>query len=338
MFTPISPLFTGMNTVPVATSASAYTSSQSALLAERRSRGGVCVLIALALSYSCFGLISNLSYSTLGTFTQVMVRSGVALILFLIWSPGLVRALCQMPQKDWLLLLVRSFVMYGVSIPCFVAAVGTGHLGSIAILAALPFSAAWGYLLYDERPSKSYWFGLLIAIGGLIPLVGGEGNISSREGTYAIVSSVTFALGLVLRRSHETVNDHHLNGGLLFLGILWCSLGAILSDEGLPDQSIDVLWLNLGAGLLVAVNAHLASIGFQRVSASTAGALLMLEPVFATILGAIVLGQGITASGVVGGLCVLSGVLVPPFWENLRHSRVRDRTYLRCRGACESSV
>ncbi len=271
-------------------------------------RGSV-LLVLLAMSYSVFGLLSRLSYADLGTFSQVAVRSGVALLLTLPFLGRSFEAI-TLSRRDLALLLSRGVLMYGISIPCYIQAVNTGYLGIVALIAALPFSSLFGVLLYKERPAPIFWIGLLLATVGLVPLVHNPLIASLYSILMGLASSVTFALALVLRRSQSpSLTDSGGNIYLLGIGLMMSCLGAFITGESMPRLHSSALVLNLAGGALVAINAYIASAAFRIVSATRAGSLLMAEPLFSLVLGSVVFDEQLSKGQYAGAAVVLAGII-----------------------------
>jgi drug/metabolite transporter (DMT)-like permease len=249
----------------------------------------------------------------------VTLRSGIAAAITVMLAPGLFKKLRKLPLYELRLLVFRAALMYGISVPCFVLAVSEGHLGIVSLIAALPFVTFWGVVMYGERPSRLYWLGLVVAVFGLIPMIGSDGGIGLRQAGLAALSSITFALALVLRRSHRAdLGDAEMNSVLLILGTVCSAIGAIATNEEVRFNDPIALLLNVAGGGLVALNAYLASVGFVRTSASTAGAVLMLEPIFSAVLGFLIFGQGITLLQLSGAGIMLTGILLPLLLSSFR--------------------
>jgi drug/metabolite transporter (DMT)-like permease len=69
-----------------------------------------------------------------------------------------------------------------------------------------------------------------------------------------------------------------------------------------------VLWTSVGVGLLSVVGQFLLSYGYKYVPVSVGSATGLLTTVFSWALGALLLGEGITAQALAGALLCAAGV------------------------------
>ena len=191
----------------------------------------------------------------------------------------------------------------GPTIASFVA-------GLYAVLAAVlaPF-------LLRERLRPAALAGFLAALLGTALLaqldLGGSGI---RGIGWGLVAAVSFALFLVLSRKWSRVDGFdplaitlaNMVATALGLGGLLMLLdpGSFETRAIVPEAVIAVAWLGLvaGAGQALAVAA------VRLVPASRSSAFLLLNPIAATILSVILLGQAPTALQAIGGLLVLAGI------------------------------
>lgn len=97
---------------------------------------------------------------------------------------------------------------------------------------------------------------------------------------------------------------------ILFLGLSFLILKNFIQTPKIMDLSFNlpiIVWGYIFLfELFVRIIAHiLYYTGMKKVTASTAGIILLLEPVSAIILAAIFLGQPITGNVIIGGLLIL---------------------------------
>lgn len=193
----------------------------------------------------------------------------------------------------------------GPTIASFVA-------GLYAVLAALfaPF-------LLRERLRSRTLAGLLAALVGTALLAELDLGGSSLGGiAWGLLAAVSFALFLVLSRKWSrpdgfdalTITLANMTATAVVLGaiVIVSSPGSIAPKPIVTEAVLAVAWLALiaAAGQAFAVGA------VRLLPASRSSAFLLLNPIAATILSVLLLGQVPTPVQILGGLLVLAGIAV----------------------------
>lgn len=196
-------------------------------------------------------------------------------------------------------------------------AVGTiVGIGSSPILAGI-----LGFLLRDERPGKVWGAATALAIIGCSLLIGaGSGYLQVESSAVdalgvllAIAAGGAYALFTVASKGLLETRPPEAVMGVVF------ALGALLLTPLLFVA--DLHWLSVPGGALVALHLGLVTVvvayslfarGLNHVPAATAVTLTLAEPATAGLLGIFLLGESLTASGLIGigfiflGLALLS--------------------------------
>jgi probable blue pigment (indigoidine) exporter len=164
------------------------------------------------------------------------------------------------------------------------------------------------------RPATAGAFGL--ALIGTALLAGVDPSATSLAGVaFAVAAALLFGLYLVLARrwgsryaldgSLVTIANLIGRGPLLLLVELVRSPGTLIPPHPEPAAVLAVLSIAFGssstANLLL-----MASV--RRVPARRTSAVLLLTPISSAILGAVLLGDGLTAQGAIGALLILLGI------------------------------
>lgn len=199
-------------------------------------------------------------------------------------------------------------------------------IGTVVALGSAPiFTGAVEWIVARRFPGVVWAVATAIATVGVILLSGGIGGASpdplglagslaagASYGVYALVAKTLIGRGA----------DPAWSMGALF------GTAAVMSVP--LALSTDLRWLATGDGLAVAlwlgvVTTAVAYLLFGRglagLSAATASTITLAEPVTATLLGVLVLGERLSPSAL-GGVCVVAvaiGVLVVP-WTRLRRA------------------
>lgn len=283
-------------------------------------RGGKLALLLLAFSYSTFGVTARLLAEHFEIYQQIYLRTLVALVLLtavyaLSPRPRIRIPWRQIPARDWLLLIVRVAAIGPISIGLFTKAVMLTSLGNTALIAALPFAAIWGALLFRERLRPSAIGLLILGFAGvfLIAVRDPADLFSWGEGELlALASTIFFTLGLVTRRWHTPL----LGNRDLALVFLLCAtpmliLVSLLVGEGVPRQfGLETAAVVAIAGGFSALSVYLGNLGFEAVPSFQAGNILTLECVFALLLGYMFYGEVPTLRTLGGGFLVILSVIL----------------------------
>jgi drug/metabolite transporter (DMT)-like permease len=173
---------------------------------------------------------------------------------------------------------------------------------------------AWWF--FGRRPPAAFWAGLALALSGggimILAHVGGDGQGDPIGDALALVASIFFA-GYLLTAEHLrsgmdtlTFNTLAIAGSVVVLLVVCVAIGAPLS--GYSTRT----WLALaGLGLVSQLGAYFAlvyALGHLPATITSVG-LLMQLPLTAA-LAAMLLGEPITGSQMIGGGLVLAGVYV----------------------------
>ena len=201
---------------------------------------------------------------------------------------------------------------------CFFAAVAqTGvAVGTLVTIGSGPvFAGLLAWLTLRERPTAS-WFAAtaLCAAGlGLLSLDGLAGSDADPVGILlALGSGLGYAVYTVLSRSFmqqgvasEVVMAAAFGlGGVLLLPLLaFEPVGWVATPAGVALA----LYLGLGTTTLAYV---LFGRGLHVLPAAPVTTLVLAEPLVATVLGVVVLGETLPAAGIAGAALILAGLVL----------------------------
>jgi drug/metabolite transporter (DMT)-like permease len=182
-------------------------------------------------------------------------------------------------------------------------------LGNLAPL----WTGMLGFLFYKLKPNRFYWIGTVIALTGVVILLGYENvfHLKVNSGFFlAISASVFYALYLlssnVVRQSFDTVSF-----------MMFALLGSVFASFIYTQLTHAPLWgfsthtwlALLGMGLFSHLLGWLAlNDALGHIPSTEASIALLSQSVFTAILATILLGEQISLHQVVGGIIVLLGI------------------------------
>jgi drug/metabolite transporter (DMT)-like permease len=187
------------------------------------------------------------------------------------------------------------------------------------IMALNPIAISIGmWLVYGERMTGWRWLGIAVALAGAAIVIS-HGDLPSLF-TGAIGPGEAFIFGSVVGWAVYTLIGRRVLGRVSALatttyaalfGTAMLAVGAVVERPwaelaALPAKG----WAAIAyLGVLGTVVAFLWFYeGVQRIGASRTGVFINLVPVFGVTFGAVLLGEPVLASMVIGGLFVIAGV------------------------------
>lgn len=221
----------------------------------------------------------------------------------------------KISRKNWLL-LVFSGVFLGLHFALWFSSLELTTVASSTIILALqPVVALAGvFLVYKERTTLSTILIIGIAFIGVV-LVGwgdvGVGKDAIIGDLLSFLSVIAVVCYLLIGQNAVKTISHWVYSFIVFLfaglSLTLYNVGAGVALTGYPASE----W---GIFLLLAIFPTIAHLIYNwllnYVDSTTISMSILGEPVGATILAALLLGERITAWQLIGGLLVLAGVFV----------------------------
>lgn len=197
-----------------------------------------------------------------------------------------------------------------------IADVGAGIatlLGNLQVLfVAL---AAWGLL--GERPGRRFLVALPVVMAGVVLVSGlagaGAGDSHPLAGiVFGLGTSLSYAAFLLILRQ-TSAGTPHIAGPLAEVTTT-AALGSLLLGLAFGGLQLDVPWASLRWLLLVAITSQtvgwlLITSSLPRLPAAVSSLLLLLQPVAAMGLAAVVLAERPSLAQLAGAVLVCGGVL-----------------------------
>ncbi|WP_231642159.1 DMT family transporter [Nocardia sp. NRRL S-836] len=271
---------------------------------------GVLAVLAAAVLFGTTGTAQELGPGGLDPLAVGAVRvvlAGVVLVA-VAWLLGAYRD----ARFSWPVVVAGAVGVVAYQLGFFTGVRLSGvAVGTVVALGSGPVWAGVVEWLLTRRTPSPRWLGATaLAIVGVAVLTGGGGGVSwlgvaasllagLGYGVYTVAGSRLIAHG---QRSYGAMGLMFGVGAVLLVPVLvWRWPGGLDSASGMT--------IALYLALVPTVVAYLLfGAGLKALPAATVATLTLTEPVVATALGVLVLGEEITTATVVGGVLVLGGL------------------------------
>ena len=297
---------------------------------ERRPAVGYGMVIAAALLFALNGTVSKVVLqSGISSLELTQVRAtgaflGFALVLIVSRRESLRLRRRELPY-------LIAFGIAGVALVQWLYFVSIGRLPiGIALLIeyiAPILIAIWAWSVYKEPIRRRIWVALVLALAGLSLVVEVWGGLAlDGVGVAAALAAAVAYMIYVLMAEHAVKwrDPASLTAyGFLFAALFWAAVQPVwrFPAERL-DDSVSLLghlerfslpvWL-LMLYIVVAgtmVTFLLVAAALRHISATRVGIVAMLEPVAASAVAFLWLGESFGAAQLVGGAIVLAAILL----------------------------
>jgi drug/metabolite transporter (DMT)-like permease len=277
---------------------------------------GTILCILSACSYGATGIFGKLAFDEGLTVTGLLAaRFSIAAIVLWLLVAALGRG-SRPSRRGAAAGIALGVVAYSAQTGLFFLALTRLDAGLAVLLVYIaPVLVAIAAVAFGrEQLSRAQVAAVVVAVCGtaLVATGGGLGKVDGLGMVFAFGCAVAFTAYMLL--SHAVVgrvNPVALSASVC-TGCALSFLTAAGASGHLPIHTTGKGWLLVGAlalfSTVIAVTTLAA--GTARIGPSTATILATFEPVIATILAVVILGERLAALQVVGGLLVLASALI----------------------------
>jgi len=297
---------------------------------ERRPALGYAMVIAAALLFALNGTVSKVVLqSGISSLELTQVRATGAFLGFALVLAITRRESLRVRRRELPYLVV--FGIAGVALVQWLYFVSIGRL-PIGIALLLEYLgpiliALWAWAVFKEPIRRRLWLALVLAIVGLSLVVefwsgislDGLGVIAALSAAVAYAVYVLMAEHAVRWRDPASLTAY----GFLFAALFWAVVHPFwLFPAGRLDDSVSLLghleqyalsvWL-LMLYVVVAgtmITFLLVAAALRHISATRVGIIAMLEPVAASAVAFLWLGESFGTAQLIGGAVVLSAIVI----------------------------
>lgn len=285
----------------------------------------VLVLLATLFWAGNVTLGRALRYSA-GPFTIAAGRMCIASLVFLLLIRSLPPAE-RRPGQEWPWLLGMSLLgMVGCPVTLYLALRFTTATSTSLINGTGPLiTAVLAALFLQTRLTRSQLAGALLSLLGVVLVIGaGESRKLSEftlnQGGLIMLTNVVMwglysVMGRVITRNHSALWSTAYS---TWFAVPFLILAALLEWRQMPPTiNVPLVLAVLYIGVFATCLAYLAwNEGVRRVGPDGAMAFYNMLPVFGALLGALFLGEHMTAGQWLGGGLIIAGGLVAALWAH----------------------
>ncbi len=197
----------------------------------------------------------------------------------------------------------------------------TSVASSVVLVQSAPVFVALGSMIFlREKPTKLLLFGIAIAFAGTILISAHDFSLDRKSfiGNLLAIGGAIGAAGYLLigRKLRADISTFHYVTVVYSVAALCLILIAILSGARFTGYETNTYWLFLAIALIPQVVGHTTVNWALKYFSATAVAVIILgEPIGASILALLILKESISLMKIIGGLIILTGVIVALFAE-----------------------
>lgn len=177
--------------------------------------------------------------------------------------------------------------------------------------------ALFAWLVWREKLTGKFWFGLAITLAGTVVFFGGDAmqgfNVNAGD-LLAILSSVFYAFYfLVTQRSRQHLRTLAYMAPVNLITAAFLLTFNLINNYPLTGYPMSTWWAFLGAGLISQLIGYFAvSYALGSLPASIVAPTMILSPVLTTLMAIPFAGEMPALNQWIGGLILLGGI----YWVN----------------------
>jgi drug/metabolite transporter (DMT)-like permease len=233
------------------------------------------------------------------------------LILFIfLYLSGNLHKIKLKDKKIYLLLF--SIFQVATMLTYFIAVLKASVSVAVLLLYTAPvYTTVLSPMLLKEKSAKTGWFALILSISGILMIVDIEKIDLSLQslGIFAgILSGISYALQIIISKHICCTYSGYTQAFWSFMIAMLILLPAGISQFDAVHGNITYLVLLAIFPTILAVSLYFN--GLNKVKASSASILALIEPLSAVILAVLILNEKISFPLILGGALILAGAAI----------------------------
>lgn len=282
----------------------------------------IIVAVVEALLFVILSVSVRLMGKSFSIPQQMLVRLlGASLLCIILFYPKIKNIkINEITGKEWFIYIARSFIYYGLSVTLITYALLHTTLGIVSFASSLPIMGLLGYLYYKEKFNIKIIPIILLSVVGLALL--SKINLSDfklNSGLIAALGSlILFDTAFLMVRLHNKKYTNYQNTAII-LAFSWLVplITLLVQHKRLWPAHVSLeAYIGLGISIVLNVaNLFFLNYIFSNLKAFVAGNILLLEGVFALIIGYIFFNEGVDLLQMVGVLIILGSTVAVSYIE-----------------------
>ncbi len=282
----------------------------------------ITVAVVEALLFVILSVSVRLMGKSFSIPQQMFVRLlGASLLCIILFYPKIKNIkLSEISGIEWFIYIARSFIYYGLSVTLITYALLHTTLGIVSFASSLPIMGLLGYLYYKEKFNLKIIPIILLSVVGLALL--SKINLSDfklNSGLIAALGSLLlFDTAFLMVRLHNKKYTNYQNTAII-LAFSWLVplITLLVQHKRLWPAHVSLeAYIGLGISIVLNVaNLFFLNYIFSNLKAFVAGNILLLEGVFALIIGYIFFNEGVDLLQMVGVLIILGSTVAVSYME-----------------------
>jgi DME family drug/metabolite transporter len=190
---------------------------------------------------------------------------------------------------------------------------GVGVAAVVSIGVAPIFVGLIAWIALKQPPGKQWALGTVVAVAGVVALNWPSGNntVSFLGVAFAMAAAFGYSMqatgmGMISKRH----TPFQCVAPMFTIGTIFQAPLSYGRDFSFLQDPVLLLGVLYGGIVTVAVAYAFFIYGISRIGAATAVTVGLMEPLTASILGVVLLGETVSAIGIVGSVLILTGLVV----------------------------
>jgi drug/metabolite transporter (DMT)-like permease len=275
---------------------------------------------AFSLAIGVFGIAWSailVRWSGVSGLVSAFYRLAFASLVFLPWLAFSPRRRVHAASREARRAAIIAGVLFGADLAFFNSAVMETSAANAALLGvnAPIFVALGSWIMDGVRPSRRFWTGFLLALAGMIAIVGSDVVLHPQLGFGdALAVAGAFCYGLYIlyvQRGREGMDTLTLSAWSSAIGAACLLVVCVVARVPLVGFTARAWVAMIGLALISQVIGQLfVAHALGALPATLTSIVLLSQAPLTAILAVPLLGERVRAGQLIGGLLVLAGIAV----------------------------